>query len=540
MLRQHTPPDPELVLGRAPTAAVAVVEAPPVVVPRREPVEEPEPVAAAPVIVAPPVVKSRRRREASEQEVERPVRPAAREVDEPLPFDAPPLAAETRTAEELRQVLNVPFSALLGAAGSGKTFLTKAWAEEEGGLLLAATTGIAAINLGGETINSILGFFDTQSLQEKYINGQLTAQLGRLWKAGVRRLVVDEVSMLAGDQLTFLVKAIEEVNGRGYVLGKWADDRWGGEDGTPPPAMGLTLVGDFLQLAPVKATYAFESPEWSRFTDTTVTLTEIRRQADPGFIQMLRAARAGRGHEVADYFGTRSAIHAETDDRFEGPTLLAKNDSVDRYNDLRMAQLPGDAVSFPSSRWGKLRSEWGQLEKPKHTWGIPEVLELKIGALVMVLANFREPDTRALRYVNGDLGTLIDAEDGSAWVRLQRTKETVEVEPVTRTVKVPCDSVRRAELRTAGLGDRIDGKWEIVGAITYLPLRVAYASTVHKSQGLSLDRVQINIRDHFFKSPGMLYVALSRARTMAGLRLVGSPGAIVERCATDPRLRAWL
>ena len=445
----------------------------------------------------------------------------------------------TEAADPIRDALRQPFSALLGAAGSGKTFLTKAWAEEEKGLLLCATTGIAAINLGGETINAVLGYFDTASLQEKYINGSLTAQLGRLWKVGVRRLVLDEVSMLAGDQLTFLVKAIEEVNGRGYVLGKWRDD-----DEAPPPAMGLTLVGDFCQLSPVKAPYAFESPEWDRFTDSTVTLTEIRRQSDPEFIEMLRAARAGRGEQVAAYFGDRGAIAQETDDHFNGPTIVAKNESVDRYNGLRMASLKGHDVTFPSTRWGKLRSEWGQLEKPRSGWGIPEVLPLKIGALVMILANRREGGagggSKRLLYVNGDLGTVIDAEDGCAWVRLQRVPETVQVVPVTRQVKVPIDGARRAELRKEGRQDRIEGKWEIVGEITYLPLRVAYASTVHKSQGLSLDKVQVNIRDHFFGSPGMLYVALSRARTAQGLRLVGSPGAIVERCTTDPRLKEWL
>jgi len=514
MIRQNAPPDPELVFGR--TSGPVSPAPPPVVMPRRREDPPPEP---APVI---PVVRKT-------------TGAAVVEVEPPLPFPAAALP-EVRTPEEIRAALGQPFSGLFGAAGSGKTFLTKAWAEEEPGLLLAATTGIAAINLGGETINSILGYFDTASLQEKYINGALTAQLGRLWRAGVRRLVLDEVSMLAGDQLTYLVKAIEEVNGRGYVLGKWTDG-----DDAPPPAMGLTLVGDFLQLAPVKATYAFESPEWDRFAGSAVTLTEIRRQSDPEFIQMLRAARAGRGHQVAEYFGDRSAIAAETDDRYDGPTIVAKNESVDRYNGLRMAQLPGHDVNFPSARWGKLRSEWGTLEKPKHTWGIPEVLPLKIGALVMVLANRRTEDhPRQLVYVNGDLGTVIDAQDGSAWVRLQRTRQTVEVLPVTREVKVPCDSVRRAELLREGKGDRIDGKWEIVGAISYMPLRVAYASTVHKSQGLSLDKVQVNIRDHFFKSPGMLYVALSRARTAAGLRLVGSPGAIVERCTTDPRLREWL
>jgi len=427
------------------------------------------------------------------------------------------------------------FTYLAGAAGSGKTFATKDWASREPGLILCATTGIAAINLGGETINSVLGYFDTASLQESYVNGFLTARLGKLWKSGVRRIILDEVSMLAGDQLTFLVRAVEEVNGRGYVLGKARDD----DDDAPPPSMGLSLVGDFLQLSPVKATYAFESPEWSRFAEHTITLDRIWRQADTDFIDALRAARRGRGEVVAEYFRAREAIQQETDDRYDGPTIMAKNESVDRYNYLRLSQLSGREVTFVSNRWGKLRSEWGQLEKPEHTWGIPRELTLKVGALVMILSNARD-DLRRLVYVNGDLGTIVDATPTTAWVELQRTGETVEVVPVTRDVKLPCDSARRTELREQGKAHLIDGKWEIAGSITYLPLRVAYASTVHKSQGLSLDKVQVNIRDPFFKAAGMLYVALSRARSASGLRLVGSPRTIIERCVTDPRLRAYL
>jgi ATP-dependent DNA helicase PIF1 len=471
------------------------------------------------------------------------VKPRPRETEPEAEVPAPATAAAEgfillpSAAPTLWPAPVPTFTSLLGAAGSGKTFATKAWDEEEPGLILCATTGIAAINLGGETINSVLGYFDTASLQEAYITGFLTARLGKLWKCGVRRIVLDEVSMLAGDQLTFLVKAIEEVNGRGYVLGKWEDDA-----DTPPPAMGLTLVGDFLQLSPVKATYAFESPEWSRFTEPghTITLTEIRRQADPEFIQMLRHARAGHGERVAEYFGDRGAIENETDDRYDGPTIVAKNESVDRYNYLRLSAIQGAPLHFVSSRWGKLRSEWGTLEKPEHTWGIPKDLTLKVGALVMILANHRDPDTRRLLYVNGDLGTIVDATTTTALVELQRTGELVEVLPVERQVKVPADGARRKALRAQGHGDRVDNKWEIVGGITYLPLRIAYASTTHKSQGLSLDRVQVNCRDPFFKSPGMLYVALSRARTAEGLRLVGSPKTIIERCTFDARLKHFL
>src|SRR5262245_25391397 len=256
---------------------------------------------------------------------------------------------------------------------------------------------------------------------------------------------------------------------------------------------------------------------------------------------MLRAARAGRGDVVAEYFQRRGAIFTETDDNYAGSTIVAKNDSVDRHNWLRMSRLTGRPISFTSKRWGKLRSEWGQLEKPKAQWGIPERLELKIGALVMILSNHRDPETRQLEYVNGDLGTIEDiTEDGSAAiVVLQRTGEEVEVQWVTRQVKIPADSARRTAMLKEGIGERILGKWEVVGEITYMPLRVAYASTVHKSQGLSLDSVQVNIRDHFFKTAGMLYVALSRARTAEGLRLVGSPRAVVERCPVDPRVKEW-
>lgn len=431
-----------------------------------------------------------------------------------------------------------PFTALMGAAGSGKTFAVKEWARRERGMLLCATTGIAAINLGGTTINAQLGYFDTKSLQDSYTNGFLSARLGKLWRAGVKRLVVDEVSMLDGDQLTYLVKGLEEVNGRGYVLQSKSQD-WGDDE---PPAMGLTLVGDFAQLPPVKAPFAFESSEWGNFADHVITLTEIRRQADPAFIEALRAARLGQGHKALDYFGP--LLQTEMDDSFGGPSLLAKNDSVDRYNWIRMNRLPGADVHFESAREGKQRSEWGSPDKPPHTWGIPPRLHLKIGALVMILANKRRQLLMGYEYVNGDLGEIVDANETThlAYVKLQRTGDIVGVDYVRREVLIPLDAARRKELIALGQAQKIadGGKWEIAGWISYMPLRVAYASTVHKSQGLSLDKVQVNIRDAFFRSPGMIYVALSRARTAGGLRLVGSAAAFVERCTTDPRLKEWL
>lgn len=116
----------------------------------------------------------------------------------------------------------------------------------------------------------------------------------------------------------------------------------------------------------------------------------------------------------------------------------------------------------------------------------------------------------------------------------------VRVRRVTRGCQVPLTKKRRETLIEEHAEYRIDGKYEIVGEITYLPLRLAWATTVHKSQGLTLDRCQINIGDSFFKYPGMLFVALSRARTLEGLRLVGTPQQFAQRCTVNPVVRPWL
>lgn len=280
------------------------------------------------------------------------------------------------------------FFYLAGPAGCGKTFLARQLAEEIDGCELVATTGIAAINLGGTTINSLLGYFDTKSLQEKYVQGVLRGTLGRLWRAGVKQLILDEVSMLDGDQLTYLVRAIEEVNTKEYVLSSKIEREHAEQYGVP--RMRLLLVGDFAQLPPVKAPFAFESVEWpANFAGPgkTLTLTEVRRQADADFIRALRAARLGEAGAVVDFFG--AGLQPTTDDAFEGVTLMAKNESVDRYNQLRLDKLAGGYLRFESRRSGDQRSEWGKPTDPPAKWGIPPTCLVKQGALVMILANRR-------------------------------------------------------------------------------------------------------------------------------------------------------
>lgn len=421
-----------------------------------------------------------------------------------------------------------PFTALLGGAGTGKTFLLKEWMAHEavGKLALCATTGIAAVNLGeGTTINALLRYFDTQNLTDLYTAGALTSRLRKLRRSGLERILLDEVSMLDGNQLTLLVRAVDEVNGQGYAL----DEPTEAEADRDLPPLGLTVIGDFLQLPPVKAPFAFESPEWERFTQQT--LTEIRRQDDPAFIEALGAARRGQGQHAVEVL---APCFAQTSDpHFDGPTLLATNDAVDRYNRLKLDALKDRLEArFASTRWGTQRSEWKQ---------IPEELVLKEGCLVMVLANSFDQDEQRYRYVNGDLGEFLGKDhSGDAIVTLQRTGRTEIVKRIRREVTEPLEVGERKSLKEASKADLIKDKMKIVGAIEYLPLRVAYATSIHKSQGLSLDRVQVHLREGFMQSGGMVYVALSRARSLAGLRLIGSPQTFIARCNTDPRVREWI
>lgn len=446
---------------------------------------------------------------------------------------------------------------LSGTAGTGKTTMARALvAQDPDGVVLAATTGIAAVNLGeGTTINALLKYFDTASLRENYTRGALQATIRRLRRTGVTRILIDEKSMLSGQQLTLIARAVREVNEGGiYALESVGsdldeEDQPRADDKDLPP-IGLTLVGDFGQLPPVPDAdpltgkkipiqYAFESPEWESFARHTTTLTKIWRQDAQDFVRALHAVRAGRVQEALEFF-TPARFSEATDDRFAGTTIFAKNDAVERYNQLRLDELASTSLVYDTRRVGKQRGDWKL---------IPDALRLKDGALVMILANRRQyeddDDERGeLIYANGDLGILrgkADSDSRGSWiVELQRTGQCVRVQPVGRQNVIPLEPGRRKQLKEEGKEQLIHERFEIVGTVTYMPLRAAYGCTVHKTQGLTLDNVQVNIRDPFFRHPGMLFVALSRARTIDGLRIVGNQVGFAERCRVEPRVQPWL
>lgn len=485
---------------------------------------------------------------------------AQAEADAEAAMFTPPIVYDALQQKAIDDCGTCQYTNISGTAGVGKTFVAKEIIRQHEGMVLAATTGIASVNLGeGTTINSLLRYFDTKSLIDAYTAGYLQATLRKLRRAGIQRILIDEKSMLSGQQLTPIARAVREVNEGGiYALesvgiGENDDDSdpLPSRDSDLPP-LGITLVGDFGQLPPVPDTdqrtgkkipvqFAFESPEWPIFAEHTTRLETIYRQEAKAFVAALHAIRAGRVNEALDFF-TADKFSDIMDDEFEGTTIFAKNDAVERYNLLRLDRLAGASMRFKTVRQHKQRGDWKQ---------VPDELILKEGALVMILANKRvyeddEDDRGSLIYANGDLGTLVGTR-GSGWlVTLQRTGSNVIVFPVTRENTIPLEVGRRKELKAAGadlasvISEQGKGKSEVVGRITYMPLRAAYGATVHKTQGLSLDHIQANIRDPFFSQPGMMFVALSRARTMEGLRIVGNQRGFVERCKIEARVQKWL
>lgn len=429
-----------------------------------------------------------------------------------VPIDPPEIT--------VAQLCAPPFSYLEGPAGTGKTYLARKIIQERSDAVLCATTGIAAVNLGdATTINSLLAYFDTHSMWQAYASGWLGTRLRQLRRSGIRIIVLDEVSMLDANQLTVLCQALDDVNQKKSYDASIEQVTMTSDDDLE---MKLILVGDFAQLPPVKADFAFASPEWGRFRDHTFKLQKIRRQGDTRFIEALGNVRRGRAQEALGVLEPR--IVPSLDFAFNGTTIVAKNDEVDRINGLRHAGLPGELLQWATVRAGEQEKDWLRL--------IPESVDLKVGALVMILANMpiarEEGDlyTQGYEYVNGDLATVLAKESNGIRVMLHRTFAEVIVRPMTSEWREPTGKKKPP--------------FTVKGSVCRMPLRLAYATTVHKSQGLSLDEVQVSLASWMFSKPGMTYVALSRCRTLEGLRIVGNQKMFLGKCAVEPKIGAYL
>lgn len=390
------------------------------------------------------------------------------------------------------------YEAILGAAGSGKsTELRSRNKAQPNYSLLTSSTGISAVNLGGRTINSVLNYFKTEDLLRQY-NSNRSRLMGRLSniKRRYRYIAIDEVSMLDGRALDIIYNAIQEVNKKGSISKQ----------------LGLVLLGDAGQLPVVDKDGAvpfFEAKCWDKFTITA--LREIKRQADKDFIRSLNLVRAGAFEEALEWFRDNVEFAKSLDKNFPGPTIVSRNNTVNAFNQEALARLSGEEYHYPKRIWME-----DDEQEPSEWRNIPQTLTLKVGAQVMILTN-----DHTANYANGDLGSVVQLFPKHVVVKLFRTQDTRLIE------------YKRMEYQ--------DEQGITRGYMDYIPLRLAYAMTVFKSQSLTLDSVQIRLTEPFLGMlSGGLYTALSRSRTPGGLRLVGTNSSFINAGYINPQYLRWV
>lgn len=394
---------------------------------------------------------------------------------------------------------------LTGQAGTGKSTLVRQLrdllGDREENITVVAPTGIAALTIEGQTLHRFTGIGlgpKGRISNEDWLAAALRDPLSGIRRGMYRmrycnRVLIDEISML---------------NGRTFSLAEWLfrkakDDcrPWGGAQ-----AIG---VGDFLQLAPVQEErgqphdWAFKTDTWAASQFKNTVLKEIYRQDDPEFIHALNGLRTGNlTQEDSDFLWARvvDGDPAKLDKTI--PRIFTKNNMVDAWNEARMAELPGKAETFIGRRGGNPRTA-ETLAKAMTT---PELLTLKVGARIMMTNN--DPGDA---WVNGSMGTLTSMSPDRLGARLD------------------CGWDVEFERHTWRLGD---GDYR--GTVTQFPVRPAYAVTIHKSQGVTLDAAVVDAQASW--EPGQVYVACSRVRRPAGLHL----SSWFDRLVISPEVKAFV
>jgi len=388
------------------------------------------------------------------------------------------------TQKEALQLLKMGSNVFVtGPAGSGKTHLINQYIaylrQHDIDVGITASTGIAATHMGGMTIHSWAGIGIKSNISEYDLEAMHDKQylLRRIER--VKVLIIDEVSMLHHFRLDLVDKVMRSM--------KRADLPFGG--------VQVVLCGDFFQLPPVTrmgeqaSKFIYKSESWREAGFTVCYLSEQFRQKDDVCITILNEIRAGDVSEES-----RAHLESRYNKRSENisiePTkLFTHNLDVDSLNSAELEKLKDTMTEYRMQTKGKDQI----VEALKKSCLAPERLYLKVGARVMCLKNNFEKG-----YVNGTLGVVISCDGGS--------------DPVIRTV-----SGKRIVLERVSWKIEEDGR--TIAELNQYPLRLAWAITVHKSQGMSLDAVEVDLSKSF--EPGMGYVALSRVRTLNGLTLLG-------------------
>jgi hypothetical protein len=436
---------------------------------------------------------------------------------------------------------------LTGAAGTGKSTLARLYIQyaRKAGLNVAVTapTATAALNLGGVTLHSLFRFGFRLSL-ERNLPDYLTpsslkhyaeykadsssfmppkgfGQIEQLNRMDV--LVIDEVSMLRADLLDLIDRTLRSARANTLPFG----------------GVRLLLVGDLLQLPPVLVNtrykdgnlfseaeqykslgydhrYFFAAKVWAQASVEQLHLTDVFRQQDADFLELLGAFRTGQ--VGPNHFARLNANIGTLPDptdlvRLKCIIVSGRNDDATQVNSLGMAALKGHSRTYYAVTSGEFTSRNPSL------WPAEKELTLKPGARVVFIRN------NGCHWHNGSLGTVLDCGELSVTVRIDCGREE-EVSPETWQEYAYQFNPRTREVEK-----------KLVGTLVQLPLRLGWATSIHKSQGQTFDRMGLYLPRPCFEH-GQLYTALSRCRTREGLMLFSQ---VCKRSVlVDPVVLQWL
>jgi ATP-dependent DNA helicase PIF1 len=371
---------------------------------------------------------------------------------------------------------------ITGVAGTGKSHTLGLIKEQFAGkgLHLTASTGIAAVQIGGKTLHSWAGLGAGTAPLEEIVASLFTGRGARLRRKlkNAKILAIDEISMISGELFDLLSAVLKQVRGKAAAFG----------------GLQLILVGDFLQLPPVsrgKRVFCFESEAWRELNPEIFMLQEVFRQEDAQFIDLLNHIRSG--HLNAEHLALLEARKQAVIPSDIHPTILCThNHQAEQINSQAMGKLSGRGKKYVMKGTGDDSS----LAFLRKNCRAAEELVLKQGAQVMMLKNTFHEDGIS----NGSLGVVEDFTDkGMPVVRFTNRKK-ITIEPEEWLAEEY----------------NIDEQLMVTKAtVRQIPLLPAWAITVHKSQGMTLDYVQCDLSSAF--EEGQVYVALSRVKTLEGL-----------------------
>jgi ATP-dependent DNA helicase PIF1 len=391
---------------------------------------------------------------------------------------------------------------LTGPAGTGKSFCVNLLFKflDLHGIFYGktATTGVAAINIGGTTVHSWSGMGLADDNGEDLLNKVNDNKKAKNRIKNAKVLIIDEVSMAKSELVEKLDVVCQYIRNR--------DKPFGG--------IQIIMVGDFMQLPPVftrfeQELFAFDSRAWGDANIKTIHLTEIVRQHnEPHFARFLNEVRMGEAKDFSLLMPCLDRVFP--DDGIVPVKLFCRNLDVSTFNSGELRKIKTESQFYEAVDAGG--DQWKQFFDKNCQ--APTRLELKVGAQVILLRNI----DLALELVNGSVGVVEKVYTDCVEVRF--SSGTYAVEPFTWEVK-------------QNEYDELNGamKKVILATRRQIPLKLAWALTIHKSQGSTLDRAEIDVSEAF--APGQAYVALSRVRNLGSLKIRGfSPNNIKtnQRC----------